>query len=398
MSQVTIHRIPSGQFPDSLALSEFSFQYKIPPEEWEKKLSQLKENEQWGAYVDGKLAAKLTILELHTWIQGKRWKLGGIASVATWPEYRRGGLVAGLLTNALRVMREEGQYISFLHPFQFAFYRKFGWETYTETKKYEIATALLPKLPSQPGRVVRVGEDNGLLGSIYTSFAQRYNGTLDRDEAWWTNRIFPVQQGTAAVYYNEAGEPRGYVRYQIKDRVCDIHELVYLDRESWKGLWRFIADHDSMMEKVKISAPGDDQLPFLLDNPRIKQETSPYFMARLVDAAKFIELYPFIQPPSGAVVSLELKVTDSHAAWNDGVFLIEVRADGTAKVEKREQAAGVTGRPQVECDISTLSTLLMGYQSASFLYEIERLRGNEEGISLLEALIPKRTTYLPDFF
>jgi predicted acetyltransferase len=402
-----IRLIPKEHFPDSLALSEFAFQYEIPKEERENKLSQLKESELWGAYVDGKLAAKLTILDLHTWVQGKRWAMGGIASVSTWPEYRRGGLVAGLLTNALKVMREQGQYVSFLFPFQFAFYRKFGWGTYTETKKYEIPTELLPKLPPQPGRIVRVGEDVELLGALYRQFAVRYNGTLDRDEAWWNNRIFANQKGTTAVYYNQAGEPSGYVRYLVKDRVCQIHELVHVDREAWKGLWKFIADHDSMIEKLTISVPSDDQLPFLLENPRIKQEIVPYFMARIVDVHPFLEQYPFAvqtKEAAGHVLSFELKVTDAHAEWNEGLFLVEIGADGNARVEKRVEAdatgtgTGSIRLPRAVCDISTLSTMLMGYQRPDFLWDVERLKGDKEAILLLEAILPKRQTYLPDFF
>lgn len=87
-------------------------------------------------------------------------------------------------------MKEQGQTLSFLHPFQFAFYRKFGWETYTDYMKYEIPTAMLPKLPLQTGSIVRVDEQIPLLNGIYRSYAVRYNGTLDRDEQWWKRRIF----------------------------------------------------------------------------------------------------------------------------------------------------------------------------------------------------------------
>ncbi|TKH33755.1 GNAT family N-acetyltransferase, partial [Paenibacillus polymyxa] len=41
-----------------------------------------------------------------------------------------GGMVSRLLTHALEEMKTAGQSLSFLHPFSFAFYRKFGWETY----------------------------------------------------------------------------------------------------------------------------------------------------------------------------------------------------------------------------------------------------------------------------
>ncbi|TDF91860.1 GNAT family N-acetyltransferase [Paenibacillus piri] len=406
MNKVDIRRIPKEQFADSLALSEFAFQYELPPDKREEKLAQFKEEENWGAYVDGKLAARLTVLDLHTWLYGKRLALGGVASVATWPEYRRGGLVARLLHNALQVMREQGQTVSYLHPFQFAFYRRFGWETYTDTKKYEIPTALLPKLPSQPGHVKRVGSDIGLLHSIYSAYASRYNGTLDRDEDWWKWKIFANKKGAAAVYFDAVGKPSGYVHYRVNERVCQIHELVSLDWETTKGLWKFIADHDSMIDKVTVSVPTDDKLPFVLDNPRIKQEIVPYFMARIVDVKRFLEQFPFAAANAGSGCTLKLSITDAHASWNNGLFTVEVDGRGHTAVHFEElpndaPAAAANPDGQVHslaCDISTLTAIFMGYQRPAFMREIERLYGDEAAASCLGALIPQRQTYLPDFF
>ncbi|MFE5324292.1 enhanced intracellular survival protein Eis [Paenibacillus sp. NPDC056579] len=399
MKPFEIHRIPKEDFHDSLSLSEFAFQYEVPKEDRERRISLLKEKECWGAYVEGKLAARLSIHDMHTWVNGKRFAMGGIASVATWPEYRRGGMVASLIGNALQVMREQGQYLSFLHPFQFAFYRKYGWETYTETKKYEIQTALLPKLPAQPGRVVRVNENIELLNSIYRQYAVRYNGALDRDEAWWTNRIFANKKGSAAVYYDESGAPAGYVHYIVKDRICQIHELVYLHQQAWRGLWKFIADHDSMIEKVKVNVPADDRLPFLLDNPRIQQVLEPYFMARIVDAERFMELYPFAsKADADAAGKLILNISDSHAEWNEGEFVLDIGANGKVTVHKQPGGGTAEGIPAVSCGIGTLSAMLMGYQRPAFLHEIGRLEGDSAAVRLLETIIPDNQTYLPDFF
>ncbi|MCR8633243.1 GNAT family N-acetyltransferase [Paenibacillus radicis (ex Xue et al. 2023)] len=401
MKELDIQRISIEHLSDSLALSQFAFQYELSAEKLEERRSQYNETENWGAYVDGKLAARMTILDLHTWLFGKRWAMGGIAGVATWPEYRRGGLVAGLLHNALHVMKEQGQTLSFLHPFQFAFYRKFGWETYTETKKYEIPTALLPKLPPQPGHVVRVGEDIELLNRIYSEYASRYNGSLDRDEAWWKRRIFANRKGSAAAYYDADGRASGYIHYQVKESVLQIHELVSLNWGAAKGLWRFIADHDSMIDKVTLNAPLDDQLPFVLDNPRIKQEIIPYFMARIVDVKPFLEQFPFAKGTSRNDGRLTMFVTDAHASWNNGLFVIEVDSDGNARIEAKELPAKEGNDEPIcdlSCDISTLTAMFMGYRRPSFMNQIERLKGEEAAISHLEALIPYRTTYLPDFF
>ncbi|GAA4875105.1 GNAT family N-acetyltransferase [Paenibacillus vulneris] len=397
MKPFIIRHIPKEQFEDSLSLSEFAFQYEVPKEERAKKLSLLKEKECWGAYVEGNLAARMTVIDLHVWLYGKRFAMGGIASVATWPEYRRGGLVSALLSNALNVMREQGQSLSFLHPFQFAFYRKFGWETYTETKKYEIPTALLPKFPHQPGRVVRVSRETELLNSIYQQYAKGYNGTLDRDEGWWNHRILDGKKGTVAVYYDGSGEPSGYVHYEVKQQICRIHELVYLHREAWKGLWRFIADHDSMIEKVTISVPANDATSFLLDNPRIKQEVIPYFMARIVDVKSFMEQFPFVPAAQESDIRrLRLRISDAHAEWNDGEFLLEISPDGGVRIDKVQEAD--SGAPAVSCGVGTLAAMFMGYQRPTFLHDVDRLEGDREAVALLESIIPEGQTYLPDFF
>ncbi|NHN34579.1 GNAT family N-acetyltransferase [Paenibacillus agricola] len=432
MSSLDIRHIRKEHFLDSVALSAFAFQMELTPQQREERLARMSEQEGWGAYVDGKLAARLTLLDLHIWLHGKRFNMGGIAGVATWPEYRRGGLVAGLLHHSLQVMKDQGQTLSFLHPFQFGFYRKFGWETYCDYIKYEIPTALLPKLPAPPGRMVRVNHDMELLNPIYRSYATRYNGTLDRNEQWWQRRIFENRKGDIVAYYDDNGVASGYVQYEVKDRVCKIHELVALHYEAEKALWRFIADHDSMIEKVTLQAPADDRLPFLLDNPRIKQELVPYFMARIVDVAGFLEQFPFaanagrvvqagagggaragaVNETAAGTRELVLKIKDAHAEWNNGSFVVKIDATGAASVEKLPEGSSIVSGAEAEgggsigsagatglsCDISTLAAIFMGYQQPSFLQRINRLQGSDEAVQSLEALLPQQQTYLADYF
>jgi predicted acetyltransferase len=52
----------------------------------------------------------------------------------------------------------------------------------------------------------------------------------------------------------------------------------------------------------------------------------------------------------------------------------------------------------VTCNIGTLTAMFMGYQRPAILQSIGRLQTTEAGIELLEKLIPRKTTYLMDFF
>ncbi len=52
--------------------------------------------------------------------------MGGVAGVATYPEYRRSGYVKELLQHSLQTMKKDGYTVSMLHPFAVSFYRKYG--------------------------------------------------------------------------------------------------------------------------------------------------------------------------------------------------------------------------------------------------------------------------------
>lgn len=395
--RVIIRQLVKQELFDSFTLSEFAFQFELSPEDKEERLRQQDPKQVWGAWVDGKLASKLSILDFTTWLHGKPFAMGGIAGVATWPEYRRQGLVKQLLLKALETMKNNGQTISFLHPFSFPFYRRYGWETYTEYRKYIIGTPLLTGVfAGGSGGIERIPPEPSLLNPVYEAFAKQYNGMLKREEWYWRERIFKPKKGAAlAMYRDRSGEPRGYVHYQVRDKICTIHELVWLDEEARGALWKFIADHDSMMEKVEFKAPADDRLPYLLPNPRFVQETVPYFMARIVDVPAFLSQYPFAPSVLGGSDAFLLRVTDEHAAWNDGVFALRIDPLGRAELGRTEASSSA---PQLACSIQTLAALLLGYQPAGFLHAAGRLQGSEAAVAALAGRIPRRATYLADFF
>jgi predicted acetyltransferase len=392
MSYYPIRNLNEHECEEAIRLSEFAFQIELSPEDRAARLALMKLEQQWGCFVDGALAAKYTLLDLETWIHGVPFAMGGIAGVATWPEFRRQGLVAQLLSHSLETMRDKGMTVSFLSPFSFAFYRKFGWETYTEYKQYELKREQLPAGLQTPGRVKRVQRDPAILQPIYEAHARTYTGTLLRTEEWWRDRLFRWKKGSAAVYENEQGEGRGYVYYHVSERTMEVHELVSLDEEARRGLWDFLRNHDSMIEKLRVSAPSDDALPFLLPDPRVKQEIVPYFMARIVDAAAFVAAYPFAAPEAATVA---LRVHDAHAPWNDGAFTLAVDPSGRGVLAPLKGAAADGA---LECGIGALTTMLMGYRRPAFLHAVGMLSGPAGPVNALERLLPHRTTYLPDFF
>jgi predicted acetyltransferase len=393
----SIRSLRSEDMEASIKLSQYAFQYELSQEELRERLARAKPEQSWGMFQeDGSLAAKLTILPLETYIDGTKISMGGIAGVATWPEHRREGLIRRLLTHSLGVMKEQGQIVSCLHPFQFEFYRRYGWETYTEYKKYELETGQLPRFPVSEGRVERQpGQE--LLASIYDAYAQRFNGTLVRTTEWWEWNILTLKNkgGASAVYYGADGSPKGYMLYKVRDRIMTINEFVALDTDARRGLWGFIANHDSMIGKVLFQAEAGDRLTSLLKDPRIKQETIPYFMARLVDVKAFLAGFRFHE---GSVGCLSLAVTDQHAPWNEGVYKLEIRTDGGVTVDFRPTENPAAQEDGLLCGVGILTSMLLGYERPLFWYENGLMSGSRSAAELLESAIPNRTCALLDFF
>lgn len=397
--QKDIRVLGSDQFDESLELAKFAFQMEPTPEVLVKIREQYAQEpaKRLGIYVDGQLGAQLTLLELETYIGGKRFAMAGVAGVSTWPEYRRQGLVSELLRHSLQSMREQGQTLSYLAPFAIGFYRKFGWEVYTDNKKYKIEASLMPSRTQYEGRIERQNDNYQLVNRIYDMYAQRYNGTLVRTEFWWNYRIRQRKPGQAAVYYGVDDKAQGYVLYQVKNKEMKIHELIALTEEARQALWSYLAQHDSMIDRAEITVPTDDILAYLLNNPRIKQEVEPYFMARIVDAEAFMSQYPF-QTNLGRSASVLVEIMDEHAPWNTGLYKLHFSEDGEVAVRRLQDDSTSNERVRMITDIGSLTAMMLGYRRPLELLHYGRIQGDEQIVAEFDARLPVRTTFLPDFF
>lgn len=391
-----MRRLEKNEMIDAIRLSEYAFQYDVPENELDKRIQAYSEHAIWGDFEGEKLAAKLHIIDLHTWIAGKRLSMGGIASVATYPEYRRGGRVAKLLRHSLKEMKENGQAISFLHPFSIPFYRRFGWEVLNNWKKITLKKEDFVPLPSASGVVSRLSleEVYEQINPVYEAFSQKFNGMLVRSKAWWENRVYS-EGYQFAFYQNGDGAKTGYVYYKMKERNLEVEEFVALDGDARRGLWNYLCQHDSMIDGGTLLTNEGDQLPFLLQNPKVKTEEEAYFMARIVDVEKFLSEYPFALREGE---SLFLHIHDEQAEWNNGTFHIQ---QGDVKVYRGDsQNSSCTHPPKrgLRCNINTLTAILAGYQKPEFLHEAGLLQGPAKELKLLKEMVSDYETNFMDFF
>jgi predicted acetyltransferase len=373
------------EYREIFELSQFAFQYKLTEEEIERKRLEAERHIIWGVKEEGRLAAKLHLIPLTVYVHGKQMNMGGVSSVATWPEFRRNGLVKELLTNALNYMRENGQVLSYLHPFSVPFYRKFGYELAFNEKIYTIPFEKLKRNWDVKGYVRRRELDVSLINSVYNQFAKRYTGAIVRDEKWWKQRVLK-DDAHLAVAYDESGIPVGYIHFEVKDKKFTVIEMAYSSLTGLKLLMQFISNHDSMAETVELVVPENDNIPLLLDEPRFDTKVDPYFMARVVDVGEFLKQFPLATDES-----ISIYVEDLIIPENTGLYSLRQSSGGVTQLKSRAQA-------EVTCSIQQFTAMFLGYKRPTELYQLGLITGKEDAIKKLEGIIPHQQTYFPDYF
>jgi predicted acetyltransferase len=390
---VKVVQLREDQFRDAIRLSEYAFQYKVPEDQMEQRIENLKNRHRVFGILDGQtLASKLHLIPFDIYMGTVTMKMGGVAGVATYPEYRRRGHVKELLLHALRHMKDNGYPVSMLHPFSVPFYRKYGWELFLNRLKCSLSKADLVMHRHVPGQIRRFTKQshNCDVEKVYEQFAKRYLGMLVRDKEWWLQAVY--HDLFAAVYYDEQNEPQGYILYEVKDSRMTVEEFIALNGEARSGLWNFICQHDSMIKELEITTHERDPLLFSLPEPRVKAELTPYFMVRIVDVESFLHQYPFDW--TNGRDSVVLHITDAFAPWNNRTVRL---SDGDVTILAEEAGAKYAVRG-VRLNINCLSTALFGYKRPQELHEIGLLSGTEEEIRAFERLIPPLQPFFYDFF
>lgn len=352
----------------------------------------LKKTESYGWFDGEKLASQISIYPMQVNIFGQMYKMGGVTGVATYPEYMNLGLMSSLIKTALNSMRENHQCVSMLVPYMIPYYRKKGWEIVTDKMTYTIKDTQLPKRREVSGMVERVGIDSEDLRIVHNAFTRMRHGALKRNELEWEEYWrWEADDVIVAVYYNEAGDPKGYLVYYIANDVFRIKELVYINQEARHGLWNYVSAHFSMIEKVVGTNYTNEPMAFLLEDSEIQEEIEPNVMARIVDFEAFIRKYPF------DIISihddLHFIIHDPVMECNCGDFSLRWDQQGNTIIER----GGMRGE-RVECDIQTLTAMFYGYKRPTYLKRVERLDASDDAVRILEDIIPIEQPYFSDYF
>lgn len=336
-------------------------------------------------------------------LRGDFHRVGGVSAVASPPESRRHGFIADLLSHLHREFRAKGIAFAALWPFEYAFYRRYGYamsQQYTETRLSP--EALNAVVPDSAGSFRRLDADDwAAVDEVHRAWATEAL-SLRRTEGWWRTRAFRGWRKDPYAYgwEDESGDLRGYLFYTVDedgdDKRMTVHELAAVDDEARGHLLRFCRDHDSQVDEVQVYSHRDD--PTLLDtlaDPRAAEvRIKPGPMVRIVDLEAAIDA---LSLDSTGVNSarLTLAVDDDHCEWNDGLFTLEVGSDGIdcRRCDDDDAVADVS------VEIGALSQLVVGSRSVADLERTDDLTVETDAArEMLAAVFPSERVFLREGF
>lgn len=328
-------------------------------------------------------------------VRGGFHPVAGLSAVASPPESRRQGHVAAMLDAYHEECREDGFGIAALWPFEYGFYRRFGYEKACDYAEITVAPEDLGDVADDPvGRFRRLDADDwAAVDAVHDQWATESFG-LKRTESWWRTRAFQGWEKDPYVYgwTDDDGDLRGYLFYKIEedgdDKRLDAWELAFADETARGQLYRFLRDHDSQVESVRLFGQVDTSLLDRLSDPRaVDMEVKPGPMIRLLDVGEALSAFEY-DATGGVTVAVE----DDHLACNDGVFDLTVADDGVTYLESDAE-------PDVRCDVATFSQLAFGVHDAATLERYGRLDVERDAArDTLDALFPSTDVFLREGF
>ncbi len=247
----------------------------------------------------------------------------------------------------------------------------------------------MPRKLKAPGYVRRVAWDDKDFKELHTKFASKTHGCLYRNNLAWEEYFRWDEDDTVvAIYYSADDVPYGYMVYLISSDIMHIKEMIYLNREAQLGLWEYIHAHDSMIDEVKGNNYYSEPIAFELEDSDIKETIRPYSMGRIIDVVQFMEHYAC--DPDEPDVCIRFEIEDELLPWNNDSFTFFFEKGHCVPTDREPDHV-------MKMTIASLTTLLLGYKTASKLYEMARIETTPQTVECLDDLLFHHIPYVSDY-
>ena len=278
-----------------------------------------------------------------------------LSSVSVRPDYRRRGILRGMVAAEHAAARERGEAVGLLYASEYPIYGRFGYGPGCVEATWSLDTTATAFLGEPSGSVEIVPADTASRDAsiaVFEAWRARTPGEIRRIDYRWDYQ-FGVRvsnderwNGFVALHRDGSGAVDGYVRYKVEQgwelrqprSTLNVEDLHGVDRAAEGELWRFLAGVDWVSTVVANRRSPSDPLPWLLSNARAARvtEAGDGLWVRLLDVPRALEARTYERTGS-----LVLEVVDDDAAGGRTRFLLDASADG-ATCRSTDRSADLT--------------------------------------------------------
>lgn len=305
----------------------------------------------------------VSMLHLAPYMTGRMESVCYIVGVATKEAYRRQGLMADMMKEALQFMKAEGQPFTFLMPANPAYYTPFEFTYIYDKPDWKLNEAVLP--------------------TRYLDAAAKYNaefhlavkgkGSLQIKAAKETDYQAVADFANGMLKQNADCymlRNANYYRILQKELIAQNGNLFMIEKDGvLKGLLAYINENKKpgVQEVILDAELADWQF---VD----AQEYKPAIMARILRPEAMLQSLR-----CNGTVDLMIEIRDSVLASNNGIYHLYSGEKNRLVCKKRN-------KDNADCrvDADKLTAFVFGYKSAEECFEISDGRDKEEILESLE--------------
>ena len=350
----------------------------------------------WGGFdKNGGLCSRMILEDYPVRFDGHTVKMCGIGGVATLPDHRNERLVRGMFEKALPDMKERGYLLTFLFPFSFVFYRKFGYELCYAHNRVTIPAGALKTFKTSGGfEMYQPGGDFTPFMSIYEKFVEGKNLSVVRDAAAWESILNHDPYATNRVAYINARNGGGaYILFDAEGyrfgepNSLRVTEIAWTDAVYMYDLFGFLNVFGSQFEKIIWKAPdGFNAQAYFPENGDVAVTRDASAMGRVTDVPRALESLKTPERAGRAII----QISDEIIASNSGSYELEW-GGGASSVKKTGREADLVTDIRA---FSQLATGFLSFEQAKLLPNV-KITGNAES---LRALFPGKELYMRESF
>lgn len=346
----------------------------------------------------GTVIAGLIVIPMGQFFGGESVPMMGVAGVGVSPEWRGRGVAKWMMSSFAAESRASGFALSSLYGATTRLYTAAGYTRSAIRARFDIDLHMLEPLRVPAGATVsQVAGAPPELCELYTEWARRHPGHLDRGPQLWTRVTDPRGHVTRTFVVHENGRLTGYTVLSHKSdgerNKLQAWCTVATTRNAVTSLLSIFGSYASIVPQVTVFGSPTHTLLSGLAERHHKIELPWYLMTRTLDVTRALTARGY---PRSVSADLSLQITRTGATGLPEAEAVRlVTSSGRAEVSPAEST-------EITLTERGFTELFTGFRSAHELHGLGEMTlvGPRAGdnLEVLAELFRGPTPTLPDFF